>query len=509
MKYQNPVIPGFYPDPSICRVGDDYYLVNSSFEFFPGVPLFHSRDMVYWEQIAYVLTRDNQLNLHRCKTSGGIYAPTLRYHGGRFYMITTNVSHGGNFYVWTDHIRGEWSDPVYVKQGGIDPSLFWDEDGTVYFHSTYSDEAGRACIGQCTIDVETGEMLTSTRPIWYGTGGKCPEGPHMYRLFGKYYLMIAEGGTEYGHMETIARSESPWGPFESCPHNPILTHRDISPRHSEFQALGHADITEGPNGKWWIVFHAIRPSQHMLHHIGRETMVAPVEWDENNWPVVNGGKPITSVMEAPGEISVRNNDFSHEDNFLEDKLSLYWSFIRNPIRKNYSLTEKTGSLRMSAGEATLDDIASPTFLGLRQQHFNVVAETVLEPIPEGVEAGITVFHTNDHHYDLIVTRREGRTVVFLRKHVCDMVTETDRVLLSECRAIRLQIRASRLSYEFRAGMEGAKLVSVGTGCTQPLSTECMVCSFTGCFIGLFVQGTPETKVFFDRFSYHSNTMAGQ
>lgn len=156
MTYENPILPGFYPDPSICRVGEDYYLVNSSFEFFPGVPLWHSRDLLHWEQFGYVLTRESQLPLVDCRTSGGIFAPTIRYHDGRFYMITTNVTGGGNFFVWTDDIRGEWSDPIWIDHQGIDPSLFWDADGKVYYTGTHTDENGNSCIGQFEIDLETG-----------------------------------------------------------------------------------------------------------------------------------------------------------------------------------------------------------------------------------------------------------------------------------------------------------------------------------------------------------------
>ena len=176
VSFENPILPGFYPDPSICRVGEDYYLVNSSFEFFPGVPLWHSRDLLHWEQLGHVLTRPSQDPLEGCRASGGIFAPTIRHHNGRFYMVTTNVSAGGNFFVWADDIRGPWSEPITIKQGGIDPSFFWDDDGTVYFQSTFGDINGQ-CIGQCVVDLETGEMLTETRPIWHGTGGKCPEGP--------------------------------------------------------------------------------------------------------------------------------------------------------------------------------------------------------------------------------------------------------------------------------------------------------------------------------------------
>lgn len=174
MTYENPILPGFYPDPSICRVGEDYYLVNSSFEFFPGVPLWHSRDLLHWEQLGYVLTRESQLPLVDCRTSGGIFAPTIRYHDGRFYVITTNVTGGGNFFVWTDDIRGEWSDPIWIDHQGIDPSLFWDADGKVYYTGTHTDENGNNCIGQFEIDLETGAKLSETKCIWYGTGGKCP-----------------------------------------------------------------------------------------------------------------------------------------------------------------------------------------------------------------------------------------------------------------------------------------------------------------------------------------------
>ena len=204
--FRNPIIPGFYPDPSVCRVGEDYYLVTSTFEFFPGVPVFHSRDLVHWEQIGHALTRTSQLPLREAPPSGGIYAPTIRYHEGVFYMVTTNVSYGGNFYVTATDPAGPWSDPIYVDQAGIDPSLLFDDDGKVYFLSN-----GNGCMSICEIDIATGKKLAPTRPSWKGTGGRYPEAPHLYKINGLYYLMIAEVGTEYGHMETIARSASPYG----------------------------------------------------------------------------------------------------------------------------------------------------------------------------------------------------------------------------------------------------------------------------------------------------------
>lgn len=256
--YKNPVIPGFYPDPSVCRVGNDYYLVTSSFEYFPGVPVFHSKDLINWKQIGHCLTRDSQLNLDKCYFSAGIYAPTIRYHDGVFYMVTTNVSGSGNFYVSATDPAGEWSDPIWVKQGGIDPTLFWDDDGTCYFMSNGGFEGGTAI---SKIDIATGKLLSEPVTVWLGEGGRFPEAPHIYKKDGYYYLLIAEGGTEYAHAVTIARSKNIFGPYESCPSNPILTHSKRSAQNSPIQGVGHADLIQAHDGSWWAVFLGFRPIQ--------------------------------------------------------------------------------------------------------------------------------------------------------------------------------------------------------------------------------------------------------
>ncbi|MGN0477984.1 MAG: glycoside hydrolase family 43 protein [Hominenteromicrobium sp.] len=465
LTYENPIIPGFYPDPSVCRVGEDYYLVNSSFEFFPGVPLWHSRDLLHWEQIGYVLTRESQLPLNKARTSGGIFAPTIRYHDGRFYMITTNVTDGGNFFVWTDDIRGEWSDPVYIDQQGIDPSLFWDDDGTVYYTGTHTDENGESCIGMFPVDLETGARLSETKAIWYGTGGKCPEGPHLYKINGWYYLMIAEGGTEYGHMETIARSRSVWGPYESCPHNPILTHRNTN--GAAFQGTGHADLVEDPDGKWWLVFHAIRPSMFMLHHIGRETMLAPVTWDENGWPVVYDGRIIESPMQTEGEGDVRP-ERNWQDDFSAGEPAPRWSWLRNPDRTRYAFG---GGLMLHGAEDTLNDIGAPTFLGVRQQQFALRYETDMRISGGAGRAGLTVFHTAEHHYDLYVQKRESGCTVQLYRRAADMEMRTEPAAFAGTDTLLLRIDADRSRYTFYAGEDEAHLVKIGTGSTQLLSTE--------------------------------------
>jgi xylan 1,4-beta-xylosidase len=285
MPYTNPVIPGFHPDPSVCRVGADYYLVTSSFEYYPGVPIFHSRDLFNWRPIGHCLTRESQLPLHGARSSGGIFAPTIRYHQGRFYMVTTNITARKHILVHAENPEGPWSEPVWLDMDGIDPSLLFDDDGKVYFSST-----GPGGIWQSELDVERGTWIGEKRSLWAGTGGSFPEAPHLYRLGDTYYLLIAEGGTEYGHMVTIARSGTPWGPFEPCPHNPILSHRSKS---LEIRCTGHGDLVQDHRGNWWMVFLGTRPVGYPpCYHLGRETFLAPVSWDANGWPVVNGGRPV-------------------------------------------------------------------------------------------------------------------------------------------------------------------------------------------------------------------------
>ena len=504
ISYKNPIIPGFYPDPSVCRAGQDYYLVTSSFEFFPGIPLFHSRDLIHWNQIGHVLTRKSQLNLQGCQASGGLWAPTIRVHDVRFYVSVTNFDHGGNFFVWTDDIHGEWSDPIWVKQGGIDPSLFWDVDGNVYFQSTYDMEDDQA-IGQCQIDIETGEMLTETELLWKGSGGKYPEAPHMFRRNGWYYLMIAEGGTEYGHMVTIARSKSPKGPFEGCPFNPILTHRDTMLHH--FQALGHGDLIDAPDGKTWMVFHGIRTTQYMLHHIGRETMIAPVEWTEDGWPVVNAGKKILPEMAVDREPFAESvtvvqpvcNTGLYSDE--RDGLSLEWNYLRNPDPGLYVFDKEYDRIRIHGAKCGLNECDSPAFVGRRQQHFDMKSEVWVDcnPCKEGEMAGLTIYHTYEHHYDLAVTRADGAKVVVLRKHVGDMETVEGFVKIPEEEKILLCVISDKKVYEFWAGTQNTDLKKVGQGRTQLLSTECMPMTFTGCYVGLFTEGNHDA--WFERFRY--------
>lgn len=285
-----PVIPGFHPDPSICRVGSTYYLVTSSFEYSPGVPIFRSVDLVEWTQIGNVLDRPEQLEGVGVRASGGIYAPTLRHHDGRFWMITTSVTHGpGQLLVTAEDPAGPWSEPLRIPDAhGIDPDLTWDDAGHCWLSWSGADEDGRHGILQAELDTASGALLSTTAVIWRGTGGQYPEGPHLYPRNDYWYLLIAEGGTERGHSATVARGDSLNGPFTASPTNPFLTARSTD---WPTQNTGHADFVENEDGSWAVVFLGARPrgSTPGWHVLGRETFAARLDWTAG-WPVL--GDPI-------------------------------------------------------------------------------------------------------------------------------------------------------------------------------------------------------------------------
>ncbi len=499
MTYTNPIIPGFYPDPSICRVGEDYFLVNSSFEYFPGVPVFHSRDLAHWQQIGHCLTRPSQLPLESARVSGGIYAPTIRYHAGLFYMITTNVDGGGHFFVTAADPAGPWSEPVWLEGEGIDPSLFFDHDGKVYFSHT-----GAGGIHQSQIDARSGQILTQPRLIWSGTGGAHPEGPHLYKIDGFYYLLIAEGGTEYGHMITIARSESPWGPWESCPHNPILTHRSLN---HPIQGAGHADLFADQHGRWWMVFLAFRPKGYTpAYNLGRETFLTPVAWTPDGWPLVNGGKPVDLQMEAtlPGGSTWPAE--AELDDFVTTQPGLHWNYLRNPQMGNYDFTRRPGFVCLRGAAANLDAVDSPTWLGRRQRHFRCVASALMDfdPQVDSEEAGLTAYMNPLHHYEIGVTRRKRQRILFVRRRIGRLSAVTFQRPVPSGKLV-LSIRADTEEYHFGWAPEGGEmewLYQVDAE-RRYLTTE-VAGGFTGVYLAMYASGNGALcrgSADFDWFSY--------
>lgn len=492
MKYTNPVIPGFYPDPSICKANGKYYMVCSSFQYFPGVPLFESEDLVNWEQIGHVLTRDSQLPLENQSISGGIYAPTIRYNDGRFYMVTTNVGGMGNFYVWTDDIHGEWSEPVLVEQGGIDPSLYF-EDGKTYFMSNGDDDEGVSGITQCEIDIETGKKLTPSKCIYHGAGGRYIESPHLYKFGKEYYIMVAEGGTEYGHMVVYAKGPTPYGPFENYPQNPVLTNRNLG--GYVIQGCGHGDLVEDNNGNVWMVHLAFRQIHRWMpfHITGREVYLVPVTFDEDGWfsAGVNGITPVEIETDRIPDSVVQKRKLV--ETFANTQLEKEWVYLRNPKKEWYDFSE--AGLLMKPGAMTIEEtVKSPAFLAIRQRQMEGTVQVRVKLI-EG-EAGISMYMNEEHHYDLFIRKKGDSYEVVKRSAIGRVSCEQNVVEIGKKGEALLEIGLTSLDYYFACVVENDEGEAVkhdlGKLQTRYLSSE-VACGFTGVMIALYAQSEAQTE----------------
>jgi alpha-N-arabinofuranosidase len=401
-------------------------------------------------------------------------------------MITTLVDTGGNFFVTATNPAGPWSEPVWVDHAGIDPSLFFDEDGTVYYDR--HEGMGDGYIGQAKINVQTGQLDGNLKEVWCGTGGVWAEGPHLYKINGKYFIMIAEGGTSYGHMVTIARSDSPWGPFVPNPKNPILTHRDRP--NSPIQALGHADLVETPDG-WWLVCLGIRPQGGKFHHLGRETYLAPVTWSEDGWPVVNGNGTLETNLPAPRLSQHPWEKEPARDEFNQPDLGLQWNFLRNPYAGDFSLTEHPGWLRLNVGRRQTD-LACCAFTRLS---FN--------PQHENEEAGLVLRGNEKNHYEIGITLKDGKRQVFFRKTLGGKIIEPLQYEEIGSGDVVLSVTASPLDYEFSCSLAKGPAKKLGTALTRDLSSE-NIGGFTGVFMGLYATGNGQKSTRpadFDWFEY--------
>ncbi|SMG18995.1 glycoside hydrolase family 43 protein [Agreia pratensis] len=392
----NPLIAGFYPDPSVVKVGADYYLVNSTFEYLPGIPVFHSRDLVDWKQIGHVVSREGQLASHSVPTLGGAWAPTIRHRDGVFYVVVTDAMGRGMLVFTASDPAGPWSDGIVIDGvHGIDPDLAWDSDGRAYV--TYSGldvtsgnpPGEHAGILQVTVDLSTGAVLSSPVSLWSGTGLKFPEAPHLYMRGEYWYLVIAEGGTERGHGISVARGLHPAGPFESGPGNPILSARSTA---RPIQNTGHGDLVETPDGGWAIVMLGMRPTgmTQAFSAMGRETFITDARWTDDGW------------LEAdPVLLNPRPGEFVFSDSFEGSSLGLEWIGVRRYPSSFASSSALPGHVVLTGDGSTLDDLR-PAFLGYRQQHPVASASVVVDPGASGV-GGLAVRYDELHHYEVEVS----------------------------------------------------------------------------------------------------------
>jgi xylan 1,4-beta-xylosidase len=509
-RFRNPILPGSYPDPSICRVGPDYYLVTSSFEYFPGLPMHHSRDLVNWRPLGHVLTRPEQLNLDGIRASGGLYAPTIRYADGVFYVVCTlvdGVGPSGNFIVTATDPAGPWSDPSWVSGAdGFDPSLLFDDDGRLWYCGTSESDPvgqpGRTTVWVQELDRGTLQLTGQRHDVWHGAmvDARWSEAPHLYRIGDAYYLFTAEGGTSFEHAVVVARSTTVTGPFEGCPRNPVLTARDLG-HDAPIVATGHADIMQTADGEWWSVLLGVRDGENGL--LGRETFLTSLSWDAEGWPLFNPGigKALLEdhrpeLPDAPWPSTPRCDSFDTET------LAPTWMFVRTPREQWWSLTERPGHLRLRLRAATLADRANPSFVARRLQHQRFSAYTCVEMAPQtpGESAGLVVYHSGDHHYRFEVAGVDRRVVRLVQR--IGGIDETVGQREIDGAQVLLGVEGDGSTLQFRVGQSGTWQV-VANAAAHLLSAS-VAGGFFGVVVGLYAtsSGAPSTSVAdFDWFEY--------
>jgi alpha-N-arabinofuranosidase len=513
-SFSNPILQGFYPDPSVTRVGEDYYLVTSTFGYFPGIPVFHSRDLVNWTQIANAIDRPEQLDFKKLGMSMGVFAPSIQAKDGTFYILNTCVVCGGNFMLTAKDPAGPWSNPIWLPAvDGIDPSLFFDDDGRTWIVSNgppegkplyeghtaiwaqEMDMAARTTRGPRTVIVNGGVDI-ARKPIWI-------EGPHILKKDGWYYLIAAEGGTEQGHSEVVFRSRNVLGPYVPGQANPILTQRDLpAGRPHPITSSGHAQLVETQNGEWWATFLAVRPYAGNFFNTGRETFLLPVTW-QDGWPrITRPGQAIPytharpRLPRQPAPALATNGSLMVLDEFAGPELPLYWMMLRNPRSRWYALEE--GRLILTARRDGLGDNANPSYLARRQQNINARAETVVRFAPkhEGDRAGLVAFQ-NDNYWAFVgVGMRDGRRVVTLEARKGAGEGASGRTIASaplrgdpDAR-IYLRITAKGANYSFAYATAPGRWLTLGAIDGTALSTQ-TAGGFIGATFGVYAHSGAE------------------
>jgi alpha-N-arabinofuranosidase len=505
-EFVNPINAGFYPDPSIVRVEDDYYMIHSSFSYFPGIPIFHSTDLVNWEQIGHVLDRPSQLPVDSLGISRGVFAPTIEYHDGTFYVLNTLVDAGGNFMVTAEDPAGPWSEPIWLDRvGGIDPSIFFDDDGKVYVINNDAPEdeplyQGHRAIWIREYDLATNKSISepkviinggvdiSQEPVWI-------EGPHLIKVNDEYILHAAEGGTGPDHSQVVLKGDSPLGPFTPYEGNPILTQRHISPdREFSVEYVGHADMVETANGEWWTIFLGVRPYDGTHFNTGRETFLLPVTW-KDGWPVIlEGEETVPAKLKRPDlpyaeePVPPTHGNFTFIDDFDAEELADYWTMLRTPREEWWELGD--GYLKLKSRDDIISGYGNPSFIGRRQQHAYGSASTKMTYAPEsaGDVAGLVAFQGEHFYYLLGITLNgQGQKEVFLEKSEGGAKERIARKVIEDQSAedFYLKIDARGAEYDFQyATEEGAWNTLFENADGTILSTN-KAGGFVGTVIGMY------------------------
>ncbi|MCD9615282.1 glycoside hydrolase family 43 protein [Chryseobacterium gleum] len=508
-EFYSPILQGCYPDPSITKKGEDYYLVNSSFSMFPGVPIFTSKDLVNWKQVGHVLDRPSQLKVENSGVSHGIYAPDIKYNKNNdtFYMITTQFAGGiGNMVVKTKDPAKGWSEVQKLNFEGIDPSIFFDDDGKAYIvHNDAPPQGteqyqGHRVIKMWDYDLEKDQVVAgsdkiivnggvdlSQKPIWI-------EGPHIYKKNGKYYLMCAEGGTGGNHSEVIFMADSPKGPFVPAKNNPILTQRYFPrDRKEKVDWAGHADLVEGPNGQWYGVFLAIRPNVSNRVNKGRETFILPVDWS-GTYPVFqNGLVPMKPKLKMPQGVQNQtgqtgffpNGNFTYNDKLTDKNLDFRWIAMRGP-RESFITVTKSG-LKVNPFATNIKALAPVSSLFHRLQHEDFETSVTLDYKPKSQKelAGITLYQSETFNYVFGITKKDKDFYIVLERTEKGQskLIASEKIPLSK--PVKLQVVADKDEHNFNYSLDGRNYKNLGGPVSGDILSTDVAGGFTGSLIGLY------------------------
>jgi xylan 1,4-beta-xylosidase len=514
----NPIMTGFYPDPSIVRVGTDYYLVNSTFSYFPGIPVLHSKDLKNWKQIGNVIDRPSQMDFMGEKLTRGLFAPAINYYKGTYYVTCTDIDHDGNFVATAKNPAGPWSNPVKLPEvRGIDPSLYFDE-ATDRAYIIYNSDApdrkplysGHRTIQIYQLDYKTlkvvgeqkqlvnGGVDLSKKPVWI-------EAPHIMKVKDWYYLYAAEGGTSMNHTEVVFRSKSVLGPFVPYENNPILTQRGLpEDRKDPITSAGHAQFVEGPDGKWYAVFLAVRPYEGDYYNTGRETFIAPVTW-KDEWPIVDPDHKVIQYTYPATWKEVKQKDaLPQSGNFgytltFDKQLDPSFLFMRTVDSSSFSLSKKNG-LTLKLKPETVMELGNPSFIGKRQQHLNSTAETELSfsPKTDKEKAGLVVLQNEDHFYYLCQSEAQGKDVLQLFKSKpkdksMELLAEVPLTAKTGKIGLRIESQGGTYSFSFSQDAKNWTILKDNVD-ARFLSTK-QAGGFIGCLYGMYAtsSGDPTTN----------------
>lgn len=411
--YRNPVRTGFFPDPSICRVGEDYYMVNSSFIFFPCIPISHSRDLIHWEIIGHAITNPEWAGLDELEGGRGYWAPDISYYKERFYITATYrlndvpPTYRRQIVVSADKPEGPYTEPVFIDEDGIDPSIFNDDDGKRYM---LLNRGARIF----ELDESGTKKISEARLLFYGDHKRAPEGPHLYKKDGYYYLLEAEGGTGPGHRVTVSRAKELFGNYEPCPYNPIMRQEDPE---AGIQRCGHGDLVETQDGRWYMVYLCGRMIGDGYSLLGRETALDPVTWTKDGWPIVNNLKGPSAMQLKP----FADSDANLKSGISPCGLPLDYMTPRPFADGDVSYDPESGRFEIRGSKAPLSSVDSRNIVLKRQTAFEFVYEAILE-IPtmyEGQTAGITGYYDENTYLEFGITSRSGQMYLYCNEHVGD------------------------------------------------------------------------------------------